>query len=770
MLAGWGRLVHRFRLAIIALSLLSLVPSLWLIFHGGRLATTDIPTTTESGRALDLIGRELPGRPPSFSFIFSSAARSAQDPAFRQEVERAVAPLRRDARVARVLTAYDPPVHDASVPAAQLVSRDGRRVLVVVELKGEAAAFSSLEFSVLPPDVYPSLRALVKTETLEVLPVGNIPLNHDFTEVTRTDLRRAELVILPVVVVLLLLVFGSVVAALLPLAVGMLSMAGAIAATLLMARYTSVSVYAPNIVTMIGLGVAIDYSLFIVSRFRQEIREHPGSEALERTMATAGRAILFSGLTVAIGLLGMVFLGLGNIGSIGWAGTVVVTLAVVYALTLLPALLAVLGPRVNALRLPFIHPERRVTGRGIWHQIAITVMAHPWAVFISVSVLLLFLGLPFLHLKVGSGDVNALPPEAVSRRGDEVLREHFPGADSNRILVVVRYPDGTPLTAERVGGLYDLSRWLAARPNVARVESLVDLDPSVTREQYQQLATAPPEMRPPGVAQVLRQTVGGRLALLVVSTPLKPSSTEARALVEEIRASHPRLAGEVLVTGQTAFDLDIIDMVTRHAPMTVGLVMVATYVVLFLLLGSVLLPLKAVIMNLLSISASYGALVWIFQDGHFASWLHFTPGPIQTATPLIMFCFVFGLSMDYEVLLLSRVKEEYERTGDTTLAVAEALESTGRLITGAAAIMAAVFFGFATARSVIIQAVGIGIGLAVVIDATIVRALLVPATMRLMGRWNWWAPAPLVSLHRRLGLAERSADADAEADVEVVPR
>ena len=478
-------------------------------------------------------------------------------------------------------------------------------------------------------------------------------------------------------------------------------------------------------------------------------------------MATAGRAILFSGLTVAIGLLGMVFLGLGNVGSIGWAGTVVVSLAVLYALTLLPALLAVLGPRVNALRLPFIHPERRLTGRGIWHRIAVTVMAHPWAVFISVSALLLFLGLPFLHLKVGSGDVTALPPEAVSRRGDEALREHFPGADSNRILVVVRYPDGTPLTAERVGGLYDLSRWLAARPNVARVESLVDLDPSVTREQYQQLATAPAEMRPPGVAQVLRQTVGGRLALLVVSTALKPSSAEARALVGEIRASHPRIEGEVLVTGQTAFDLDIIDLVTRHAPVTVGLVMVATYVVLFLLLGSVLLPLKAVIMNLLSISASYGALVWIFQDGHLARWLHFTPGPIQTATPLIMFCFVFGLSMDYEVLLLSRVKEEYERTGDTTHAVAEALESTGRLITGAAAIMAAVFFGFATARSVIIQAVGIGIGVAVVIDATIVRALLVPATMRLMGRWNWWAPAPLVSLHRRLGLAERSADAEA---------
>ena len=625
MLASWGRLVHRFRFAVIALSVASLIPSLWLITHGGRLATTDVPTTTESGRALDLIGRELPGRPPSFSFIFSSPTLPARDPAFRREVEHALAPLRSDERVARVVTAYDPPVYDASVPAAEMISRDGRRALAVVELKGEAAAFSSLEFSVLPPDVYPSLRAKVKTETLEMLPVGNIPLNHDFTEVTRTDLQRAELVILPLVVILLLLVFGSVVAALLPLAVGGLSMAGAIAGTLLMARYTSVSVYAPNIVTMIGLGVAIDYSLFIVSRFREEIRARPGPEALARTMATAGRAILFSGVTVAIGVLGMVFLGLGNIGSIGWAGTLVVSLAVLYGLTLLPALLAVIGPRVNSLRLPFVHPERATRGRGLWHGVAVTVMTHPWAVFLSVSALLVVLGLPFLHLRVGSGDVGALPPEAVSRRGDEALREYFPGGDSNRILVVVRYPGGSPLTPERVGGLYDLSRWLAARPNVGRVESLVDLDPSVTREQYQRLASAPPGMRPPGVEQALRQTVGRRLALLVVSTPLQPSSAEARALVDEIRRAHPAVGGEVLVTGQTAFDLDIIDLVTRHAPLTVGLVMVATYVVLFLLLGSVLLPLKAVIMNLLSISASYGALVWIFQEGHLSGWLDFTP-------------------------------------------------------------------------------------------------------------------------------------------------
>src|SRR5881409_4417979 len=258
---------------------------------------------------------------------------------------------------------------------------------------------------------------------------------------------------------------------------------------------------------------------------------------------------------------------------------------------------------------------------------------------------------------------------------------------------------------------------------------------------YQQIAALPRAARPFELETALRHTVGEHVTILVVSTGLRPSGDEARALVREIRRAHPPFDGEVLVTGQTAFDLDFIGLVIRHAPLAIGLVVVVTYVVLFLLLDSVLLPLKAIVMNLLSITASYGALVWIFQDGHLATLLDFSPGPIQTATPLIMFCLVFGLSMDYEVLLLSRVREEYERSGDNAGAVVVGLERTGRLITGAAAIMASVFFGFGLARSVVIQAVGVGIGVAVVVDATIVRALLVPATMRLMGRWNWWRPA-----------------------------
>jgi RND superfamily putative drug exporter len=732
VLARWGRFVYRARWLVLLLAALSTLAAVPVIWTGARLDPPDIPSETESARALRLIDQELAATPPSFTLIFGSRALSAADPDFRAEMERALRPLTADRRVARVRTAY------AGLPGG--FSRDGRHALAVVELHGRASGFTSLEFTGIDPGVYPELRGLVRSDTLEILAAGPLALNHDFTELARRDVGRVEMVVLPLVAVLLLLVFGSVVAALLPLAVGGLAMAMAIAGTFLLARVTSVSIYAPNIVSMIGLGVAIDYSLFVVSRFREELRDRPVPDALARTTATAGRAVLFSGLTVAIGLLGLMLLGLGNVSSLGWAGTLVVALAVVHGLTTLPALLAVLGPRVNALRAPFLGLALAPRGRGLWHWLATTVMTYPWRFFVPVVALLLLFGLPLAHLRVGAGDETALPTDAESRRAAALLRRHFPGQDVNRVLVVLHAGGGSPLTPERVAQAYAISRWLAQRPHVTRVDSFVDLDPSLDLGAYQRMAALPPDRRPPELAAALQHLVGEHLALVVVSTTERPSSDAARALVRDIRKAHPPFAGEVLVAGQTAFDLDFIGLTVQRAPLAVGLIVLVTFLVMFLLLDSVVLPAKAVVMNLLSITASFGALVWIFQDGHLAGVLGFTPGPIQTATPLIMFCLVFGLSMDYEVLLLSRVREEYDRTGDNTHAVAEGLERTGRLITGAAAIMAAVFFGFGLARSVIIQAVGIGIGIAVVVDATIVRALLVPSAMRLMGRFNWWRP------------------------------
>jgi putative drug exporter of the RND superfamily len=736
--AAWGRLVHRHRWPVLVLSLLSLAPSVWQIARGGQFDNNPLPRTTESGRAAALIDRELPRTPPSFGLILSHPTRRATDPAFRNAVVRALAPLREDARVARVVS----PFHGGT-PDPQHVSRDGRRILATVELKSGPSELAALSVGQSESGAYAGLRAKVRSDTLEVVPVGAMAFYHDFTETATRAIRRAERVIWPVVPVLLVLVFGSVIAAAIPLGVGVLGVAAGMAATLCLSRFAPVSVYAVNFVSMVGFSVAVDYSLFIISRYRDELREHPGPEALGRTMATVGRAVLFSGLTVAIGLLGLLCLRLHSLASLGLAGTAVVLLAVVFAFTFLPALLAILGRRVDALRLPFLRPEQSERSRRAWRWLAVAVMAHPWRVLIPVTMGLLLVGSPVLRLRLGAGDASMLPATAESRRGEELRRQEFAEGEANHVVVVLHDPGGRARSAEQVGRAYDLARWLAALPNVSRVDGPVSLDPRLGRAEYQQLLAAPRAAVPPPLREALMQTASDRVLVLAASTSLRPGSKEAHNLVRTIRATHPRFDGEVLVAGRTALDLDFGDAIARNAPVAVGVIVLATYVLLFLLLGSLLLPLKAVVMNVLSISASYGALVLIFQDGYLAGWLGFTPGPIDTATPIIMFCVMFGLSMDYEVLLLSRVREEYARTGDNAEAVALALERTGRLITGAAAIMTAVFFAFGTADVVQIQAVGIGMGIAVVVDATVIRTLLVPATMRLLGDWNWWAPGPL---------------------------
>jgi len=740
MLAAWGRFVHRFRWSIVVLSLLPLGPALWLVLRGAQLDTSVVPTTTQSGRAAELIAREVP-RGASFDLIFSDAGRSASEPSFRQAVEQALEPLRHDPRVARVETAYD-----TSPPDRRLLSTDAHHTLAVIELVTKASPFESIEFSAVSPELFRSLRRQVRSDSLQIASTGSPALHHDFTQMAEQDLRRCEILTIPLVLILLLAVFGSGVAAGLPLLVGAFAMVTGMAALVALSHVTPVSIYATNLVTMIGLGVAVDYALFIVSRFREETPRHRAAETLAWTLATAGRAILFSGFTVAIGFAGLMLVPIGALTSLGLAGTMVVTFAVAYSVTFLPALLAILGPRVDALRMPWASRGGAPAGQGPWHRVATLVMARPWAVLLPVLAVLVVLGLPFRGIRLGAADSAILPADAESRRGEQLLRDVFPGGKDKPIVVVLYDAAHSPASAERIGQMYELSRWVAQNPGVTGVDSIVDLDPRIGREQYEGLAALPPLARPAGVQAAYKAMAGPHLAMLIVHTSLAPDRDEARALVKRIRDAHPPLAAELLVTGQTAFDVDFIRLLARSAPLAMGFIIVVTYVVLFLLLGSVLLPLKAVVMNLLSITASYGALVWIFQEGHLAPRLGFTPGPIEPPIPLIMFCVLFGLSMDYEVLVLTRTREEYERTRDNRRAVATSLERTGRLITGAAAIMAVVFFGFGRAHAVMIMAVGIGMGVAVVVDATIVRVLLVPATMCLLGRWNWWAPRSFARL------------------------
>jgi RND superfamily putative drug exporter len=709
MFARWGRFVYRWRWATLVVSIVLLGGFVYGLMTGGTLSTGNSNSSTfEAARAARLINDQLSTGTTggsNFLLIFSSPDRLATDPVFQTELEDALAPIQHDPRVTDIITPY---TLNAAIARA-FISKDGHKALVRVDIKsaGEQARAD-----------YAALRAAVHPSGLTVVGTGNVPINRDFSATLESDLTRAETVTLPVTLILLLIIFGTVVAAGLPLAIGVCTIVGGLAGTYLLSRVTDVSQYALNIVTLIGLAVAIDYSLFIVNRFRDELaagKSRP--DALATTMATAGRAITFSGLAVAVGLSAMLFYQGTFLASLGAAGAIVVAVAVFYGLTFLPALLAVLGPRVNWLSIPIVG-RRPTSGRGAWHRMATWVMRRPIVVLVPALGFLVLAGTPFLHLRLANASVDQLPSRLESRQGYDILVNSFPGQDQTVFSAVVNYASGSPTTAPRVLDQADLRQRLATIPGVLRVN--------------------PPQ-------------VGAHIVLLDVVSNQPASSDGARTILRAIRAESIGDGGQLLVTGDTAFDVDVINYIIATTPLAVGFVVLITYLVLFLLTGSLVLPLKAVVLNLLSIAASFGALVWIFQDGHLSQQLGFTAQSIDPSVPVILFGIVFGMSMDYEVLLISRIQEEYLRTQDNRHAIAEGLERSGRLITGAAAIMVAVFLAFGLAEVVLIKSIGIGLAIAVALDATIVRILIVPAVMQLLGDFNWWAPSPLRALYRRAG-------------------
>ena len=747
MFARWGRFVYRFRWSMLVASTLLLGLSIVAILTGASLTSSgNFGTDLPAGQANTLINDEIhpQGAPAgsSFTLIFSSASLTATDPGFQSALQDAVAPLDTDSRVAAVRTPYNVP----QIEQAAFISRDSHKALVIVDLNdGLVKAETYID----------QVTGEVRPGVLSVVVTGNVPISSSFNSTLQADLQRAEYVALPVTLLLLVLIFAAVVAALLPLGVGLLAIVGGFGGTVFLAHFTDVSQYATNVVTLIGLGVAIDYSLFIVNRFRDELAAgHTREEAIAIAMSTAGRAITFSGVTVAIGLSAMIFFQGTFLASMGAAGAIVVGIAVLYGLTFLPAALSVLGERVDWpswLRQRLA--ARKPAGTGAWHSMAMWVMRRPWFVLVPALAVLVLAGTPFLQLRLAQGGVDQLPPTNTARQGYDTLVQDFPGQDQTTIEAVVNYPDSNPLTASHIGDVYDLSRHLAGLPNVLRVESIVDVAPSLSKADYQRLLSGPQASLPPALQQAVTIGSGSHIVLLNVVTNQPPTSDQARAIVNAIRAEHVN-GGQVLATGETALDLDVVNFILGRTPIAIGSVVLVTYVVLFLLTGSVVLPLKAVLTNLFSISASFGALVWIFQQGHFSQLLGFTAQSIDPSVPVILFSIVFGMSMDYEVLLISRIQEEYRRSGDNQTGVAVGLEKSGRLITGAAAIMVAVFLAFGLSNFVIIKAIGIGLAVAIAIDATIVRILIVPSVMRILGRANWWAPRPLSWLHRRIGAGE----------------
>ena len=757
MFARWGRFVYRFRWATLVVSAVLLGASVIGVLTGGQVVGNEgFGASLEAGRTASLVTRDIHRDQPvvvtsGMTLIFSSATLKVTEAEFQAAMESAIAPLRGDARISGLTTPYSVPASEQ----ATFMSRDGHKALVMVQFKDQARTSERYINEVI---------AAVHPGPLTVVATGQVPLNLAFNSTLDSDLVRAEYVALPVTFLMLILIFAAIVAALLPLGVGLLAIVGGLAGTMLLARFTDVSQYATNIVSLIGLAVAIDYSLFVVNRFRDELAAGATrEEAIAIAMSTAGRAITFSGVTVAIGLSAMLFYQGTFMASMGAAGGIVVAIAVIYGLTFLPAALAILGNAVDwwprwARRLVPSLGVRRPAETGAWHAMATWVMRRPWFALIPALAVLIALGTPFLQLRMASSDVDALPPSNQARQGYDTLINDFPGWNESSVEAVAYYPDSSPFSPEHIGATYDLGRRLAALPNVIRVESIFDINPGLGRLDYQSLYSGSRDSLPSAMQDALANSAGKHIVLLNVLTNTPYTSDESRAIVRAVRAEH-LTDGQVLATGGTAFDLDVVNFILQRTPVAIGTVILVTYVILFLLTGSVVLPLKAVLTNLFSISASFGALVFVFQQGHLSGLLGFTAQSIDPSIPVILFSLVFGMSMDYEVLLISRIQEEYQRTGDNQAGVAMGLEKSGRLITGAAAIMCAVFIAFGLAQVVIIKSIGIGLAVAIALDATTVRILIVPAVMRILGRANWWAPRPLALLHRRLGAGEFGAQA-----------
>jgi RND superfamily putative drug exporter len=753
MFSRWGAFVYRFRRPFVIGALaFALAMAFFGVNASSHLSSGGwLDTTSESAQVDERLASEFGGGKSSIIALFrSSTTINATSPAFQAAIAQTVAPLAGDPDVSGI-------VGYAQTKDARFISTAGTATYVVIQLN------ATDEQSV---DLVSGIRAKLSAPAgFSYQLTGYGPITKDAAVLSEQDLARAETVSLPIVAFILVLVFASLIAAAMPLLVAGLAIPTTLGLIYFVSRQIEMSVYVINIATMLGLALSIDYSLFMVSRFREELaRGRTPGEAVEKAMATSGKAVAFSGFAVAIGLSGLLLFKSSAISSIGVAGSLVVIGTLVYALTFLPATLGMLGHRVNSLSLGGLF--RRLGWRPNaasghrWERVARVVMRRPLYVLVPVLAFLLLVGSPFFRLVQGVPDASIYPAGMESRDAYIALQTEFATGETTPIIVLATV-QGDPTSAANATALADYAAQLAGLDGVTRVESPYSLtDPTtgvvLTPDQVSQLYALPAASRPAQVEATItalqQAYVRGTTVRLNAISRLDPASPQATSMVPTIRAISVANGITTQVGGESAIGHDFLVAQGERMPFAIGLTLIASAIVLFLLFGSLAIPLKAVVMTLLSISASFGALVWIFQDGNLSNILHFTPLPYTIAgNPIIMFSVIFGLSMDYEVLLLSRIQEAYRRTRDNTAAVAEGLARTAGVITGAALIMVSVFASFALADTITIKAIGVGMAIAVLLDATIVRVLLVPATMRLLGHWNWWAPGPLQRFADRLG-------------------
>ncbi|MBG0822200.1 MMPL family transporter [Planomonospora sp. ID91781] len=729
----------------------------------------------ESARAAELLERGFAGGDPHL-VVIARGAQPVDDARMARAGSDVAARLARDPGVARVTSYWE-----ARSPG--LRSRDGRAALIVARLHGD-----DMRQAATAARLAPGLTGAHGPLTLSV--TGEAQVKAEARSRSERDLRRAELITVPLTVVILLLVFGSLTAAVLPVLVGVFSVTGTMAVLRLLTEVTEVSAFAMSIASALGFALAVDFSLFIVTRFREELAGgRDVASAIRVTLRTTGRAMAFSSLTVSSCLAALLLFPFTMFRSVAYGGIAVTLLAAVGSLVVLPAVLAVLGRRIDGLAVP--GPWRATRGRaapgsgpeGRWFRLAEAVMRRPLAVAVPTVVLLVAVASPFLGARFGVFDDRLLPPEAPAARASEDLRRDFDARDGISATTVV-----LPGLRAVGGGAAEPGRTpprdARARPDVraradvrtrsearVRLEARVRSDARARLDAYARrvsalagvarVSTATGSYRdgglagpPPGPPQRFTSPAGTWLAVATDHEPYSVENSELARAVRSVPAPGPAVVG-----GPGAQLADIRQAVGDSLPQGLALVVLATFVLITAMTRSVVLAVKALVMNALSLGATFGVLVHVFQEGHLRELVggFSVTGTLDVLVPALMFCIAFGLSMDYEIFLLSRVTEEYRRTGDTRAAVAAGMEHTGRLFTSAAVIFAVVMASLATSGLVLLKMVGVGLALAVLLDCTLIRALLVPAVMCLAGRANWWSPLRAGPVRRRAATSESTS-------------
>jgi putative drug exporter of the RND superfamily len=710
--------------------------------------------SSESARADEALAERFDTGVPNLLLLVTARDGDVDDPAVAAAGQALTDELAAEAGVDDVISYWS----EGNAPP--LRNDDGSRALVVARIEGNDDQVEDRVTELAPGYEQWAGVGGVDSAAVDVELGGFAEVFHEVGDTIEEDLVRAETIAIPITLVLLILVFGSLVAASLPLVIGVMSIVGTFFVLRMLAALTDVSIYALNLTTALGLGLAIDYSLFVVSRYREELRAgYAPRVAATRTVRTAGRTVAFSALTVAASLLAMLVFPFAFLRSFAYAGVAVALLAGLFSVVVLPAILVLLGQRVNALTLW----RRSVTPpeEGFWHRVATLVMRRPIPIATAVIALLLLLGAPFLGLRLSSPDDRVLPESADVRQVHDVLRDEFSSEEAGALSVVA--PDAPNAVPGLRNQIDSYATQLATLPSVARVDAATGTYCGTGIAE--QLGCEPGQLvLPPDSSPRYAGFGADGATYLSVIPSVEPVSEAGEDLVHDIRdADAP---WDVLVTGQSASLIDTNQSLFDRLPWALGLVAAITAVLLFMMFGSVVIPAKAIVLNVLSLTATFGAMVWIFQDGHLSGLLDFTAtGSLNAAMPILMFCVAFGLSMDYEVMLLSRIKEEHDNGADSVRSVAVGLERTGRIVTAAAVLIAVVMIAFATSRVSFIKLFGVGLTLAVLTDAFLIRGTLVPAFMRLAGDWNWWAPGPLRRFHDRWGVSEHvdldEDDADA---------